>query len=245
MNKTHQDKIDETEDIASTLRRFELEDIPTSSFNLVLGKRRSGKSYLVEDLIQKMIKQKMLDLVFLFSGTDSGFEFISKDNRFGGDMEVLTRLVDNLKYITEYNSIASKKDQIRIRVCVILDDHAVSLKSKEFNILESLSVNGRHYAKDPLSLHIFVLCQSLTKTPKVVRLNCDLIFFNSISSMREREIVFDENLYMLESSLEGRRRAKRLYDTVMTKEDFVFMVVINSKQNVKTYSDYLVLYRAD
>lgn len=237
----------EPSDIAKTLRRFEMDDVPHSSFNLILGKRRSGKSYLCEDLIQKMVKNKMLDMVFLFSGTDSGFDFICQECRFGGNMEMLNTIVENTKYINEYNSIAVKSQRIKLKIAIIIDDHAVQLKSQSFNILEMLATNGRHYAKaeNDVALHVFVLCQSLTKTPKVVRLNCDLIIFNSIASMRERDLIFDENLYMLESSREGKKRAKQLYDDVMTTEDFMFMVVLNAKQNVKSYSDYLVLYKAD
>lgn len=235
----------DNDNIVNSIRRFELNDIPPSSFSILLGKRRSGKSYLTEDLIQKMIKNKMLDMVLLFSGTDSGFSFIDKEFRFGGDMDKLNQLVDNLKHITEYNSVAPKKDQIKANIAVIIDDHAVSLKSREFNILETLAVNGRHFAKPPLSLHIYVLAQSLTKIPKVVRLNADLIFFNSIASMREREIIFDENLYMLESDIHGRRKARHIYDKLVVQDDFVFVCILNCKQNVKEYSDYLVTYKAE
>lgn len=237
---------DTEENIADSIEKFKMDDIPTSSFNLVLGKRRSGKSYLVEDLIQKMVKEKMLDAVFLFSGTDAGFEFVEPDFRFiGDDMEPLNQLVENMKWLNEYNKVAPKKSKIRIRVAVILDDHAVRLKSKEFNILEELSVNGRHCAYEPMALHVFTLCQSLTKIPRVVRLNSDLIIFNSIASLREKECIMDENLYLIESSLEGKRRARKLYDDVMVKEPFIFMVVLNCKQNVVKYSDYIRTYVAD
>jgi len=238
--------LDTEENLADTIQEFNIDDIPTSSCSLVLGKRRSGKSYLVEDIIQKMIKAKLLDAVFLFSGTDAGFEFIEPDFRFiGNDMSPLYQLVDNMKYLNEFNKIAPKKDKIKLRVAVILDDHAVDLKSKGFNIIERLSVNGRHCAYEPMSLHIFILCQSLTKIPRVVRLNCDLIIFNSIASLREKECIMDENLYLIESSIEGKRRARKLYDDLMVRKPFIFMVVLNCKQNVVKYSDYIRWFVAD
>jgi hypothetical protein len=55
----------------------------------------------------------------------------------------------------------------------------------------------------------------------------------------------DENLYLIESSLEGKRRARKLYDDVMVKEPFIFMVVLNCKQNVVKYNDYIRTYVAD
>ena len=237
---------DTEENIADSIEKFNMEGIPSSSFNLVLGKRRSGKSYLVEDLIQKMVKDKMVDAVFLFSGTDAGFPWIKPDFRFIGDgMSPLNQLVENMKYLNEFNKIAPKKDKIKLRVAVVLDDHAVNLKSKGFNILNTLAVNGRHRAYEPMALHVFTLCQSLTKIPRVVRLNSDLIIFNAIASLREKECIMDENLYLIESSIEGKHRARKLYDDVMVKAPFIFMVVLNCKQNVVNYSDYIRIYVAD
>ena len=238
--------LDTEENIADSIEKFTLDDIPSSSFNIVLGKRRSGKSFLVEDMIQKMVKEKMLDAVFLFSGTDAGFDIVEPDFRFiGDDMAPLNQLVENMKWLNEYNKVAPKKSKIRIRVAVILDDHTLSLKSKDFNILSTLAVNGRHCAYEPMALYVFTLCQSLTKIPRVVRLNSDLIIFNSIASLREKECIMDENLYLIESSLEGKRRARKLYDDVMVKEPFIFMVVLNCKQNVVKYSDYIRTYVVD
>jgi hypothetical protein len=231
--------------IAETIKPFTVDDVPSSSFNLIIGKRRSGKSYLCEDLVKKMIDEKMLDVVLLFSGTDAGFEFIGKDFRFIDNVEPLHQLVDNMKLINEFNKVAPKRDRIKLRVAVIIDDHAVKLKSAEFNILETLAVNGRHCAYEPLALHIFVLCQSLTKTPRVVRMNCDMIFFNAIASMREREIIFDENMYMVDSSVKGKRQARALYDKLVCGEDFCFICCLNHSQNVKDYKDYLRTYVAD
>ena len=216
----HDHEENTVDSIASSIRPFTVDDVPPSSFNLIIGKRRSGKSYLCEDLIKKMIHDKMLDVVLLFSGTDAGFEFIDKDCRFIDDVEPLRLLVENMKHLNEYNKIAPKKERIRLRVAVIIDDHAVKLKSAEFNILEALAVNGHHCAYEPLPLHVFVLCQSLTKTPRVVRMNCDMIFFNAIASMRERDIIFDENMYMVDSSVKSKRQARSLYDKRLCGEDF-------------------------
>ena len=67
---------------ATDILPFDVEEIPNSSFNVFLGRRRSGKSVLVEYLLKQMVDKKMLDLVFLFSPTDAGFEMIDKECRF-------------------------------------------------------------------------------------------------------------------------------------------------------------------
>lgn len=224
---------------------FNVEDLPSSSFNIFLGKRRSGKSVLCEYMIQEMIDNKMLDMVFLFSKTDAGFKIIGdKNNRFD-NIEPLHDLIDNYRKINEYNKVVSKRKKIVIRTAVIIDDFSIELKSKTMNILEDLAVRGRHLSYDPLSLHFFILCQSLTKVPRVVRLNSDTIFLNAIASMIELSMILDENFFILSSSREGKREGRQLYEDLVKKEDFNFIGILNYKQNIKEYADYLRTYKAD
>ncbi len=228
-----------------TIKPFAIEDIPTSSMNLFLGKRRSGKSVLCEYMIKQMIDANLLDMVFLFSPTNAGFNIIKdKECRFE-NIEKLHDLLENYKMINNYNKIVGKRDKIKIRTAIIIDDMAVELKSKSMNILEDLAVRGRHYSYDPLSLHFFVLCQSLTKVPRVVRLNCDMIFFNAIASMRELEMILDENMYVVSTSREGKREGRTLYEDLVKEKDFQFICILNYKQNVKTYGNYIRTYTAD
>jgi len=224
---------------------FKVEDLPSSSFNIFLGKRRSGKSVLCEYMIQEMIDNKMLDMVFLFSKTDAGFKIIGdKNNRFD-NIEPLHDLIDNYRKINEYNKVVSKRKKISIRTAVIIDDFSIELKSKTMNILEDLAVRGRHLSYDPLSLHFFILCQSLTKVPRTCRLNCDTIFLNAIASMIELNMILDENFFILSSSREGKREGRQLYEDLVKKEDFTFIGILNYKQNIKEYADYLRTYKAD
>lgn len=229
----------------SDIPQFNIDELPSSSMNLFLGKRRSGKSVLCEFMIQQMIDKKLLDMVFLFSPTNAGFNIIKdKDCRFE-NIEKLHDLLDNYKMINNYNKVVGKRDQVKIRTAIIIDDMAVELKSKSMNILEDLAIRGRHYSYDPLSLHFFVLCQSLTKVPRVVRLNCDTIFFNAIASMRELEMILDESFYVVSSSREGKREGRTLYEDLVKERDFQFIGILNYKQNCKCYGDYLRTYVAD
>lgn len=223
---------------------FDVEDIPNSSFNVFLGRRRSGKSILVEYLLKQMVDKKMLDLVFLFSPTDSGFSMIDKGSRFR-DIDNLLIIVENFRLLTEYNkSKKKKKDKIRLRCMIVLDDFAVKLKSKEFNVLETLAVNGRHYGVSPLALHFCILSQSLTKIPRVVRLNTDHIFLNSIGSSTELNMILDENFYILDGSRQGKNDGRKLYNELIVAEDYQFIVIENHKQNVREYKDYIKTYKA-
>lgn len=226
-----------------TIQRFNIEELPSSSFNLFLGKRRSGKSYLCEHMLRELIDANKLDCAFLISNTGAGFDIIEKPCRYD-TIEPLNKIIENYTMINEYNKCANEKDKIRIRTMVVIDDCAVDLKSKSFQILEALSTNGRHIAYEPCALHICILCQSLTKIPRVVRLNSDLIVMNAIASMKELEMVLDENFYVTDTSRDGKKAGRQLYTDLVTSEDFIFIVVENHKQNVTTYADYLKTYKA-
>ena len=76
---------------------FKIEDLPNSSFNILLAKRRSGKSYLTEYIIEEMKKLNMLDCCFLFSGTGAGFERVCGPECRFSDIEKLDIILDNYK----------------------------------------------------------------------------------------------------------------------------------------------------
>ena len=223
---------------------YNVDQLPSSSFNLIVAKRRSGKSVVVEFMIKEMVKKKLLDLVFLFSPTDAGFDIIEKGSRYKS-IETLMTIIENYKGLNEYNKQQKrKKDKIVLRTAIIIDDFAVELKTKNFNILETLAVLGRHYSYDPLSLHFFILSQSLTKIPRVVRLNSDIIMFNAIASAVELDLLLMENFYLIDGSRDGRKQGRQLYNDLVVQEDYLFVVVDNSKQNCRCYSDYIYKYKA-
>jgi hypothetical protein len=227
-----------------TIRDFDISELPNSSFNLVLGKRRSGKSFMVENMVKRMIDSGDVHCCFLFSATGAGFDFIDDGSRFS-DIDPLNNIVNTYKRFNEFNKCCNKSDQIRARSVVIIDDMAPMLKTKAFNILETLAVNGRHFSYAPCCLHFFILCQSLTKIPRVVRLNADNIFLNSIASSIERGLLFDENLYSLASDTKGKQEARQLYHDVVTSAPFCFLCIEAHRQNVATYADYLKRYIAE
>jgi hypothetical protein len=184
------------------------------------------------------------DMVFLFSETNAGFDFIKYDFRYK-EIGELYNLVDKYKYMNNYNKIVGERNKIKLKTIVIIDDLAVKLKSKEFNILEVLSTNGRHFGYEPLSLHFFILAQSLTKIPRVCRLNCDNIFLNAIASEHERAMVLDENMYLIDGSRQGKNMGRNLYQSLVASDDFVFMVIENWRQNATEYKHYIKKIKAD
>ena len=228
-----------------SIEKFNIDELPVSSVNLFLGKRRSGKSVLCEYLIYEMIENKLVDMVFLFSKTQAGFNIIKDKECRIEDIEKLDNILHFYKMCNEYNKIVNERQKIKIKTVVVIDDFAVDLKNKDFNILEEIATNGRHFAYEPLSLSFCILCQSLTKIPRVVRLNCDNIFMNAIASEKERALILDENLYIVDGSRQGKNEGRELYQNLVTSTDYQFICVENWRQNIKKYSDYVKTYKAD
>ena len=240
------DDIERVTKIVDTIENFDVvKDLPNSSFNIFLGKRRSGKSVLCEYMIKQMIDAKMVNFVFLFSPTNAGFEFIDNSCRFT-EIDNLHNILENFRKFNSYNKIQTKKSlKFEYKCVIILDDMAVKLKSKEFNILDELACNGRHSAYEPLSLSFMILSQSLTKVSRCCRLNVDNIFLNTIPSKIELEILLSENFYILDSSRSACARARMLYHQLVVKNDYQFIAILNYKQNVTNFKDYIKLYRAE
>ena len=226
-----------SEDFES-IQPLDIGGICSSSFNIFLGRRRSGKSVLCEYIVKQMYEKGLIDGVVLFSKTNAGFEFIESEMRFT-EIDKLHEIMNKYKAMNEFNRVAGKRDQFKLRTVVIIDDMAADLKSKGFDMLPELATNGRHLSRPPLALHFMVLSQSLTAIPRIVRLNADQIFFNALASAREVELVCDECMYLCATTIEERKRARELYKDIVSSEPFVFICVEVYRQNVKTFADYL------
>ena len=236
--------MDTDKETAADIRKLDVSTLPNSSFNIVLGKRRSGKSIIVSHIIKKLYAKKKLDCAILFSGTGVGFPEIKDSCRFT-EIDKLHEIIERYKAMAAYNEISEPASRFKLKTVIVLDDLLLSLKTKDFKVIESLAVNGRHAAPPPLSLTFFVLAQSLTSIPRLVRNNTDTMILNNISSMKERTIVMDENLYLLCSCMQDKRDVRQMYTDLMQMRDYSFLVIENYKMNAKRYSDYLKWIIAD
>ena len=68
---------------------------------------------------------------------------------------------------------------------------------------------------------------------------------NTIPSQTELEMILNENFYILDSSRNGKNEGRALYHELVNKEDFIFIVIENYKQNCRTYQDYIKWAKAD
>ena len=226
------------------IQYFNPKDFLGSHFTILCAKRRGGKSTLVGDFIDKQFENGDIDIAILFTGTDADFPMIKKQFRYSAEeIDKLDDIVDNYTVMNEFNKIADERDKFKLKTIVILDDLALQYKSKEFaEKLSNLSVRGRHFSYSPLSLSFFIITQKICCLPTVCRCNADYIIFNNISSMTELDTVMNENFFLLDSSRDGKKIARNLYNQLVCSEPYLFVVCENHRSNIREYKDYIKKY---
>ena len=226
------------------IQYFNPKDFLGSHFTILCAKRRGGKSTLVGDFIDKQFENGDIDIAILFTGTDADFPMIKKQFRYSAEeIDKLDDIVDNYTVMNEFNKIADERDKFKLKTIVILDDLALQYKSKEFaEKLSNLSVRGRHFSYSPLSLSFFIITQKICCLPTVCRCNADYIIFNNISSMTELDTVMNENMFLMDSSREGKKLARNLYNSLVCSEPYLFVVCENHRSNIREYKDYIKKY---
>jgi len=226
---------------SSDFKEFDYRELPPSFFIVYTASRRSGKTTNAEHLINQFQKdpKRRFDVVFLFSLTGTGFEGIPEGFRYD-TLEPIDGIIEKQKEINEYNLNARRKaDKVRSHVLCVIDDFATSKHLRNNDTLEMLAMNGRHIIKNHGSLSIILMTQSLTAVSRKIRLNCDCMLMNAISSAKELEMILDEYFYVLDSSRQGKAQTKKMYHELVSSKDYIFIVVENWRSNKRKLEDYI------
>lgn len=232
--------------------RFNINDLPDSFTMIGIAARRSGKTTLVESLLEEFKKSKKgFTTIFLLSATNAGFE---------GQIPVPYRYTDltNLEYILrkqaevkQYNlDEPLKRKKIKSRVLIIVDDligEVTGKNSLRYNgSIRKLFVNGRHLGNDGVDgngVNVIVLSQQFSAIPKVARLNSDVIVTNRITSKLERRDVLD-SFFTLENSRDAGKIASDTYESVVLSRPYRFVVIETFRANRTRLQDYIKHYDA-
>ena len=157
------------------IRKFDPRNMAEHCVVLMVAKRRSGKSFLVKDLMY--YKRHLLAGVAM-SGTEAGNGFygtwippIFVYNDF--DRDALERLVNRQKRLTREGKAQG--------VFVILDDLAFDKKIMNDKIMRELLFNGRHY-----KITLFLCVQYLLDIQPALRANIDYVFALKENVYREK-----------------------------------------------------------
>lgn len=159
-----------------SIKRFDPKKMVEHCVILMVAKRRSGKSYLVRDLMYHM--RHTLSAGIAMSGTESG-------NGFYGtwlpsvyvyeeyDEGALHRLIERQRRMTKEGTAEG--------VFIILDDLAFDRKVLNSKIMRELLFNGRH-----LKITLVLCAQYLMDLQPGLRANIDYVFALKENVYRER-----------------------------------------------------------
>ena len=225
--------------------------LPEDGFSMIFfGARRTGKTFLVEDVVHKLISgdnPRRWSAAFLFSETA-----IVNQNQYNWVSPLYKYDSVNEEIIEKILKVQAKERQ-RIRkeggndddvdhVLVIADDVINDPRVRHSPWVNKLYTQGRHYKID-----VIILSQSIggqQGLPPVVRMNADVVCVFRPRSQRDRELIAEWFLGVMDCDTRGIAEGRQFMSEV-TKEDFTAMVVDLAKQNVRTLTDYVFKYKAD
>ena len=182
------------------LKKFNLKDIVHNATVLCLGKRRTGKSFLVRDIFYN---HKTIPKGLIFSGTESA-------NPFFGDFFPDTFIHSEYKPSLIETAMASNGKKVRAarkiypdlngllpsnRFCIVLDDMLADASAwKREKTIQEIFFNGRHF-----NFFFILTMQYPLGIPPALRSNIDYVFIFNEPSIKNRRKIYDDYCGMINS----------------------------------------------
>jgi hypothetical protein len=232
---------------------FEPSSLPPSAVVLCVAARRSGKSVLINWILQKLQNEKRFTHVFLISASGASFKGIPKRFR-GKSLAGLNWIVEKTKEIGKHNKKLKKQSEMHHnRVAVVCDDcgHLAGGQLHKSEILKEIAMIGRHYSYptgDALktnSFSLFLLTQSLTSVSPAFRRNVDVTLINNIASANELNACLEESGFYNFCHLERRRDARAMFQELIRQKPYRFIAIENWRQPKTDIHEYFKLADAD
>ena len=156
------------------LKKFNMSSIKDDKVVVLIGKRETGKSFLVKDLLYS---HKDIPVGTVISGTEGANQFYSKTvPPIFIHEEFKTDIVDNFlkrqkKIVKKMNSGLEEFKDIDNRAFLILDDCLYDNSWAKDKTVRSLFMNGRHY-----NVMFIITMQYALGIPPNLRTNVDYVF---------------------------------------------------------------------
>lgn len=174
---------------------------------ILIGTRRTGKSYLVRDLYRKYL-HNMFDATYVFSSGE-------KQKKFYSTFIPKKRIIINnnftlIKVFKRVNAKLIKMNKKPLNILFIYDD-MLSEKSKRDLLITDLYAKGRH-----LNLSVMYLTQYPTFCTNTWKANSDLIiiFKPNIASERDYLITYIINGY-LDKEFKSPKKERQFYKNLL------------------------------
>lgn len=171
--------------VSKPVKQFDYESIPLGASILVIGKRYSGKSTIVDEMVCAMAHK--FQMAFLLAGTEGRRERFQKilPKWCVGDVSVehLEKLLHAMK--TRYTH-KRKTKQPTENWLLVLDDTAFDKEFMGCKAMRELYANGRNFG-----CTVILVVQYLKTAPPLVRTNTDFMFAMWEAGENERKFLHD------------------------------------------------------
>jgi len=218
--------------VSFKLRKFEMSSMQDDKTVLLLGKRNTGKSTLLEDILYHL--STAFDIGFgmtLTQDTARSFAKFMPESLIhnkGVRTEKLEEIIDMLRKITEADDTGTDK----VKVYGVLDDVASQKGIFNSETMRDIFMNGRHY-------HVFfvILLQYVMDIGPSIRSQIDYVFILRCTGVDDRKKIY-KNFFGIFPDFET---FERVFD--QCTEGFDCIVLDNTVRSNKI-EDCVFWYRA-
>lgn len=213
------------------LRRFDMKSIADDKVVVLIGKRETGKSFLVKDLLYY---HRDIPIGCIISGTEGANQFYSSifpssliHGEFSGG------IIKNYLNHQKQGVMDSKKTGKDIRSFLILDDCLYDQSWTRNTDVRALFMNGRHY-----KTMFIITMQYALGIPPNLRTNIDYVFILRENFISNRKRIYEQYAGMFPSF--------DVFCQVMDQctEDYHCLVINNNAKSNKL-EDQVFWYKAD
>lgn len=219
------------------LKKFNPQEMKQDAVCVFIGKRRSGKSFCLKDILSYFSNLK---IGVAISGSELCNQFFEKfiPNILIYDEykpEIIKRFLDRQIKVTKQRADEIKKygrSDIDPRAFIILDDVLYDKTWQNDKNIRSILMNGRHY-----SILTIITSQMPLGINPALRSQIDYVFIFKNNIIKEREKIY--NHYA------GICNSFEVFNKIMdsTTENFEVMVIDNTSQN-NSITDQIKWYKA-
>jgi hypothetical protein len=173
------------------LKRFDLKKASEKTFNaVVIGKRNTGKSVLIAEILYYLTKQKV-PRACVFSATEESNRFfcnhipdsfIFDDSDVESKLELIVQDQRDLMMKRQLGKIPAETD---LRIVIVLDDIGYNKGVLRSKIVKFIFMNGRHY-----DIIVILAAQHVMQLTPDLRSNCDYVV-----CLKESNSTVMRNLY--------------------------------------------------
>ncbi len=209
------------------------QSIPDGSVCVFVGKRKTGKSCAIRDL---MWHKKYIPIGQVISGSETANPFFNQffpktyiDDEYSE--EILSNILKRQRKIKQFAISKKTGKKVDPRFCLVFDDCLHDNRWKTTTNMKSVFMNGRHY-----SILFILALQYCIGIPPNLRSNIDYIFI-----FRDNSIINRKKLY---ENYGGCIPSFQMFSSLMDNLDKFECLVICSDPNTINFNSQIMYWKS-